>query len=80
MMSLARPLLNFEGQPPKPLIIMKKPLKKASRANYSLGDLILAVSSYSRNSQETVAAVADLLDTGRVRLASRGHTVRARVY
>jgi ABC-type molybdate transport system substrate-binding protein len=58
---------------------MKKPLKKASRANYSLGDLILAVSSYSRNSQETVAAVADLLDTGRVRLGSRGHAVRARV-
>ncbi len=58
---------------------MKKPLKKASRANYSLGDLILAVSSYSRNSQETVAAVADLLDTGRVRLASRGQSVRARV-
>jgi len=59
---------------------MKKPLKKASRANYSLGDLILAVSSYSRNSQETVAAVADLLDTGRVRLGNRGHAVRARVY
>lgn len=59
---------------------MKKPLKKASRANYSLGDLILAVSSYSRNSQETVAAVADLLDTGRVRIGSRGHAVRARVY
>jgi hypothetical protein len=59
---------------------MKKPLKKSSRANYSLGDLILAVSSYSRNSQETVAAVADLLDTGRVRLGSRGHAVRAKVY
>jgi len=59
---------------------MKKPLKKASRANYSLGDLILAVSAYSQNSQETVAAVADLLDTGRVRLGNRGHTVRARVY
>ena len=59
---------------------MKKPLKKVTRSNYSLGDLILAVSSYSRNSQETVAAVADLLDTGRVRLASRGRSVRARVY
>jgi hypothetical protein len=59
---------------------MKKPLKKSSRANYSLGDLILAVSSYSRNSQETVAAVADLLGTGRVRIGSRGHSVRAKVY
>ena len=80
MMHLARPLLKLHGQPPNRLITMKKPLKKTSRANYSLGDLILAVSSYSRNSQETVAAVADLLDTGRVRLAARGQAVRARVY
>jgi hypothetical protein len=59
---------------------MKKNLKKAARANYSLGDLILAVSSYSKNNRETVAAVADLLDSGRVRLASQGRKVRARVY
>lgn len=60
---------------------MKKPLKKANRAsNYSLGDLILAVSSYSKNNRETVAAVADLLDTGRVRLDANGRKVRARVY
>lgn len=80
MIRLAYSLLNSEGQTPTPSSIMKKPLKKSSRANYSLGDLILAVSSYSRNSQETVAAVADLLDTGRVRLGSRGHAVRAKVY
>ena len=60
---------------------MKKNLKKANRAsNYSLGDLILAVSSYSKNSRETVAAVADLLDSGRVRLDANGSKVRARVY
>ncbi len=59
---------------------MKKPLKKASRASYSLGDLILAVSSVSKNNRETVAAVADLLESGRVRLNSGGRKVRARVY
>jgi hypothetical protein len=60
---------------------MKKNLKKAQRAShYSLGDLILAVSSYSKNNRETVAAVADLLDSGRVRLNANGRKVRARVY
>lgn len=59
---------------------MKKNLKTASRVNYSLGDLILAVSSFSKNNRETVAAVADLLDSGRVRLSSQGRKVRARVY
>jgi len=59
---------------------MKKHLKKATRANYSLGDLILAVSTFSKNNRETVAAVADLLESGRVRLTSQGRKVRARVY
>ena len=60
---------------------MKKNLKKASRADqYSLGDLILAVSSYSKNNRETVAAVADLLESGKVRLSSQGRKIRARVY
>jgi hypothetical protein len=60
---------------------MKKNLKKSQRApSYSLGDLILAVSSYSKNSRETIAAVADLLDSGRVKLNANGQKVRARVY
>ncbi len=59
---------------------MKKPLKRTTRAHYSLGELILAVSTCSKNSSETVAAVADLLDSGRVRLSSQGRAVRARVY
>lgn len=57
---------------------MKKPLKIAHR-NYTLGDLILAVSNQSRNSRETIAAVADLLDTGRVRLQAGSRSVRARI-
>jgi hypothetical protein len=59
---------------------MKKNLKKAARTNYSLGDLILAVSSYSKNNRETIAAVADLLESGQVRLHSNGRKVRARVF
>ena len=58
---------------------MKKQHNKISRANYSLGDLILAVSSYSRNSRETVAAVADLLESGQVRLQTHGRKIRARL-
>jgi hypothetical protein len=54
---------------------MKKNLKKAARSNYSLGDLIMA-----KNNRETVAAVADLLESGRVRLSSQGRKIRARVY
>ncbi|MDR3404374.1 MAG: hypothetical protein P4L99_17880 [Chthoniobacter sp.] len=59
---------------------MKKNLKKSNRANYSLGDLIVAVSSYTKNNRETVAAVADLLESGRVRFSSQGRKIRARVY
>ena len=57
---------------------MKKNLKKAARSNYSLGDLIMAVSSYTKNNRETVAAVADLLESGQVRLLSRGQHCRSR--
>jgi hypothetical protein len=45
----------------------------------SLGDLILAVSSCTKNTKETVAAVADLLRSGQVRLESNGRFTRARV-
>ncbi len=52
-------------------------LKKTSKL--SLGDLILAVSSCTKNTKETVAAVADLLGSGQVRLESNGRFDRARV-
>ena len=45
----------------------------------SLGDLILAVSSCTKNTKETVAAVADLLGSGQVRVQSNGRFTRARV-
>jgi S-adenosylmethionine:tRNA-ribosyltransferase-isomerase (queuine synthetase) len=41
--------------------------------------LILAVSSCTKNTKETVAAVADLLDSGQVRVENNGRFMRARV-
>ncbi len=45
----------------------------------SLGDLILAVSSCTEGTKETVAAVADLLASGKVRVQQDGRFTRARV-
>ena len=53
--------------------------RKASKAPLCLGDLILAVSSYSDSQEETVATVADLLASGQVRLMNNGRKIRARV-
>lgn len=44
-----------------------------------MGDLILAVSSCTKNTKETVAAVADLLGSGQVRIESNGRFTRAQV-
>jgi hypothetical protein len=49
------------------------------RQKLSLGDLILAVSSCTKNTKETVAAVADLLGSGKVRVQSNGRFLRAKV-
>jgi len=49
------------------------------RTRLSLGDLILAVSSCTESSREMVAAVADLLASGQVRVKDNGRFLRARV-
>jgi hypothetical protein len=53
--------------------------RKLTHRPLCLGDLILAVSSYSDSQEETVAAVADLLASGQVTLMNNGRQVRARV-
>ena len=58
---------------------MKKTLKSNNRPGLTFGDLVVAVSSFSRNMNETAAAVADLLESGRVRLTNNGRIIRARV-
>ena len=50
-----------------------------TRPKLSLGDLILTVSSCTKNTKETVAAVADLLGSGQVRVENNGRYTRARV-
>ena len=62
------------------------PMKKNSQIlqpaqkQLSLGDLIVAVSSCTKNTKETVAAVADLLASGQVRVESEGRLARVRVW
>ncbi len=49
------------------------------RSKLSLGDLILTVSSCTKSTRETVATVADLLASGKVRVQSNGRFLRAQV-
>jgi hypothetical protein len=49
------------------------------RTRLSLGDLILAVSSCTKSTKETVATVADLFASGQVRVQNNGRFMRARV-
>ena len=58
---------------------MKKTKQILRPRKLSLGDLILAVSSCTKSNKETVAAVADLLDSGQVRVENNGRFMRARV-
>jgi hypothetical protein len=55
---------------------MKQKLKSSSRAQLTLGDLILAVSSSARNRRETMAALTDLINSGRICLSHRRARVR----
>ena len=69
---------------PEMLMKTHNPMKKNSQIlkssqTLSLGDLIMAVSSCTKNTKETVAAVADLLGSGQVRVQSNGRFTRARV-
>jgi hypothetical protein len=62
----------------RPIMKTTKQILKP-RPKLSLGDLILAVSSCTKNPKETVATVADLLASGRVRVENNGRFLRARV-
>ena len=54
-------------------------LKPRKFSGLSLGDLIMAVSSCTSSNRETVATVADLFASGRVRLQDNGRSLPARV-
>jgi len=72
-----RPALGETGQNMKRNRKFRQIIRPRTRL--SLGDLILAVSSCTRSSTETVAAVADLLASGQVRVQDNGRFLRARV-
>ena len=72
-----RPAQSRNGQQMKRNRQFHQIIKQRSRL--SLGDLILAVSSCTRSSTEMVAAVADLLASGQVRVKDNGRFLRARV-
>ena len=72
-----RPAQTRNGQPMKRNLQSRQIMRP--RARLSLGDLILAVSSCTQSSKETVAAVADLLASGQVRVKDNGRFLRARV-
>jgi len=72
-----RPAQNKNGQHMKTNRQFRQIMRP--RARLSLGDLILAVSSCTRSSKETVATVADLLASGQVRVQDNGRFLRARV-
>ncbi len=50
----------------------KNPYTKINRRHLSLGQLIAIVGSCAKDSKETVAAVADLIATGRISVCDHG--------
>ncbi|HEY8900886.1 MAG TPA: hypothetical protein VIM61_10790 [Chthoniobacterales bacterium] len=51
---------------------MKNPYRKINSRHLSLGQLVAVVSSCAKDSKETVAAVADLIASGRVAVCDHG--------
>jgi len=58
---------------------MKNYYRKINRTKYSLGDLVDIVGSCARNSKETLAALVDLFESGRVLVNTHGQLKRVKV-
>lgn len=58
---------------------MKNYYRKINRCKYSLGDLVSVVGSCTRDSRETVAALVDMFESGRVMVNAHGHLKRVKV-
>lgn len=59
--------------------IIKKAYRKINRKKYSLGELVSIVGSCARDSRETLAAVIDLFESGRVCISTHGQLKRVQV-
>lgn len=58
---------------------MKNYYQKINRSKYSLGDLVAIVGSCARDSKETLAAMVDLFESGRVLVKTHGQLKRVKV-
>jgi len=58
---------------------MKNYYRKINRSKYSLGDLVAIVGSCTRDSRETLAALVDLFESGRVMVNTHGQLKRVKV-
>jgi len=58
---------------------MKNYYRKINRSHYSLGDLVAIVGSCARDSKETLAALADLFESGRVQVKNHGQLKRVKL-
>lgn len=58
---------------------MKNPYNRINREKLSLGDLVCTISSCARNERETVAALLDMFQSGRVKLKDHGHLKRIKI-
>jgi len=58
---------------------MKNYYGKINRRNYSLGELVSIVGSCAKDSKETLAAMVDLFESGRVLVNTHGQLKRVKV-
>ena len=58
---------------------MKNPYRKINTRHLSLGQLVAIVGSCAKDSKETVAAVADLIASGRVAVSDHGTQKKLRL-
>ena len=59
--------------------VMKNCYSKINRRKLSLGELVSVVASCARSERETLAALADLFETGRVRVKDHGHLKKVKL-
>lgn len=57
---------------------MKNPYRKLNRRRMSLGQLVAVVASCTRSERETLAAMVDLFESGRVCVRDHGHLKRVK--
>lgn len=61
------------------ILVMKNYYGKINRSKYSLGELVSIVGSCARDSKETLAALVDLFESGRVLVKTHGQMKRVKI-